>query len=53
MSTSAEDIAFEEGCQAYGSARITDNPYPFGSRERTAWFAGWELAQERGGKCDG
>jgi hypothetical protein len=47
-----EDIAFENGFRAQENGeRMTDNPYPAGSRERTSWFAGYERAQECGGTC--
>jgi hypothetical protein len=44
-----EDVAFEDGFKAYESGVLkTDNPHPYGSKERSAWFAGWDRAQECG-----
>ncbi len=44
---SAEDLAFEEGYQAYASGtHRTDNPYPHGSKERNQWFLGWDRGLE-------
>jgi len=48
-----EDIAYEEGFKAYNDGiPFTSNPKPYGSRERTSWFAGWEHGEKCGGNCN-